>query len=108
MTDLEATFLHAYHMLAPGYPEPIAEYRFHATRLWRFDFAFPTFYLAVEIDGGQWRRNGGRHNTDGDREKLNAAAVLGWRVLRFSGEMLKANPAACVQAVIDALEYEPL
>ena len=105
MTELEDIFLQAWHALARGYPEPIAQYRFHPTRKWRFDFAFPPFYVAVEIDGGQWQVHGGRHNSDGDREKLNAAAVAGWRVLRFSGSMLR-DPAACVRTVIDALEYE--
>ena len=38
------------------------EYKFHKTRKWRFDFAYPDIQLAVEIDGGQWRAGGGRHN----------------------------------------------
>lgn len=57
------------------------EYRFHPTRLWRFDFAFPSLRIGIEIDGR------GRHQTvDGvrkDCEKLNEATRLGWRVLRF-------------------------
>ena len=69
-------------------PEAEQEYRFHPVRRWRFDFAWPAVKVAVECDGGQWVRNGGRHNRDSDREKLNAAACLGWRVLRYSGKML--------------------
>jgi very-short-patch-repair endonuclease len=64
-----------------GLPAFVREYRFHPDRLWRFDFAFPGQRVAVEIDGR------GRHQTvDGvrkDCEKLNEAARLGWRVLRF-------------------------
>jgi very-short-patch-repair endonuclease len=67
-------------------PEPVAEYRFHAERRWRFDFAWPERKVAVEIDGGIWVH--GRHNRASgylaDLEKLNAAAEAGWRVLRYA------------------------
>lgn len=69
--------------------ELVSEYRFHPTRGWLFDFAFPAHKLAVEIDGrGQGKRDAiGRHQTvDGvrkDCEKNNAAVALGWRILRF-------------------------
>jgi len=59
----------------------------------------------VEIDGGQWAPMGGRHNTDADREKLNAAAALGWRVMRFSSSMLSNDPTAVVETVLRGLEY---
>lgn len=73
----------------PGGEDLAREYVFHPTRKWRFDFAFPSAKLAVEIDG---RARGnpntpGRHQTvDGvrkDCEKNNEAVRLGWRVLRF-------------------------
>ena len=80
--------------------QPEQQHRFHPTRRWRFDYAFPSVKLAVEVDGGQWSPRGGRHNTDGDRAKLNAAAVLGWRILRYSGAML--NDPAAVAAEITA------
>tara|TARA_R110002126_G_scaffold288065_2_gene441348 strand:+ start:900 stop:1049 length:150 start_codon:yes stop_codon:yes gene_type:complete len=32
-----------------GIPTPEAEYRFHPTRRWRFDFARPDKKLAVEV-----------------------------------------------------------
>lgn len=67
-------------------PEPIAEHRFHPSRRWRFDWAWPERKIAVEIDGGIWIQ--GRHNRASgylaDLEKLNAAAEMGWRVLRFA------------------------
>lgn len=79
--------------------QPEHQYRFHDTRRWRFDYAWVSRCVAVEIDGGQWSPRGGRHNTDADREKLNAAAALGWRVLRYSGAML--NDPACVAVEIE-------
>lgn len=82
-------------VLASGLPEPVAEHRFHPTRKWRFDFAWPEYMVAVEIEGGTW--TGGRHNTgkgmDSDMEKYNAAALMGWMVLRFSTSRVKDGVA---------------
>jgi very-short-patch-repair endonuclease len=50
--------------------------------------------------------HGGRHSRDTDRDKLNVAAVEGWRVLRFSPQQLKRDPLACVVQVLAALEYK--
>ena len=65
--------------------EPVAEYRFHDTRRWRFDYAFPDAMLAVEIEGGVWIK--GRHTRGAgyvnDMEKYNTAIEMGWRVLRY-------------------------
>ena len=79
------------------------EYKFHATRKWRFDFAWPYLKIAVECDGGQWLKSGGRHNTDKDREKLNNAVLDGWLVLRFSGNQIDKNPYDCVNLVRDLI-----
>lgn len=84
------------------------EYRFHPHRLWRFDLAWPSMRLAVEIDGGEWVvRKGaavGRHAHTADYEKLNEAAVLGWHVLRFTGTQIDRNPADCAEVVKRAME----
>lgn len=97
-------FLTLWQTLAPGdLPDPVAEYRFHPTRRWRFDYAWPARRVAVEVDGGQWQAGGGRHNTDPDRLKLNVAAALGWRVLRFSHTALQDDPAGCVDLAVAAL-----
>ena len=64
--------------------EVVAEYRFHPSRDWRFDFAIPSRRVAIEVEGGAF--NGGRHiRPDGylrDMEKYNEAAVSGWCVIR--------------------------
>lgn len=85
-----------------GLPEPQLEYHFHPKRRWRFDLAWPERRLALEIDGGEWLEHGGRHNSDTDREKLNAAATLGWRVLRVSGKMVDRQPSECCRMVLEA------
>ena len=73
-------------------------------RAHRFDFAWVDQRVAVEVDGGTYKAHGGRHNTDRDREKLNLAAALGWRVLRFSGAMLD-RPDECANVIRAALEW---
>lgn len=95
-------YLFACRLFGSDLPAPQTELCFHPTRKWRFDVAYPG-QVAVEIDGGQWKANGGRHNRDSDREKLNEAAALGWRVLRFSTQQLKANPEQCIDTVRRAL-----
>lgn len=70
--------------------EPVKEHIFHPHRKWRFDYAFPAHNIALEVEGGVWQ--GGRHTSPkgflGDMEKYNAAAVMGWRVLRCTPDSL--------------------
>lgn len=104
---LEQVFIALLASAAPDLCWYQREYIFFAPwRQWRFDFAWisPSGIVAVECDGGQYAPGGGRHNTDGDREKLNTAAALGWRVLRFSGAMLNNEGAACIALLRRALE----
>lgn len=104
-TDLEQTFLTRWHQLAPGEPEPVEEYRFHETRRWRFDFAWPTEKVAVECEGGTFV-NGGHNRGRGyskDCEKYNTATVLGWRVFRCTRDMLDEKPGAFMDMVAGAL-----
>ena len=65
-------------------PQPEPEHRFSQTRKWRFDYAWPDRFLALEVEGGIWVR--GRHNHPSgfikDLEKYNYAATAGWRILR--------------------------
>lgn len=67
-------------------PAPVFEYRFHTERLWRFDLAWPSMLVAVEIHGAVFR---GGHHTRGkgfldDREKMAEAQRLGWTVLEVA------------------------
>ena len=73
-------------------PEPVGEFLFAYPRRWRFDFAYPDFKIGIELEGGLWIQ--GRHNSPQgfikDMEKYNSAALLGWRVFRYSHENLEA------------------
>lgn len=71
--------------LATGIPVT-REHRFHPERKWRFDFALVDHKIAIEYEGIMAGKS--RHTTisgyTGDTEKYNAAAELGWTVLRFT------------------------
>ena len=75
-----------FQIKAVGLTLPAREYRFHPTRKWRFDLAWPSRLLAVECEGGMWTKGAhtrGKH-FESDCEKYNEAAILGWRVLRYT------------------------
>ena len=105
-TDKAELFAQAWKLLGPAHFVPAREWRFHDVRKWRFDFAFVMLKVSVEVDGGQFAFRGGRHSSDADREKLNEAAALGWRVFRFSPRQLKNEPDRCVMLVKAGLGHE--
>jgi hypothetical protein len=63
---------------------PKSEHRFTDTRRWRMDYAFIQQMVFLEVEGGVW--TGGRHTRGkgfiNDMEKYNAAAALGWTLVR--------------------------
>lgn len=83
------------------------EYRFAPPRMWRFDFAWPEQRFAVEIEGGVWTN--GRHTRGSgfvaDTEKYNAAALAGWKVLRFTEKSVRDGSA--VELVARYLRVPP-
>jgi len=98
----------AWHIERWGLPTPEREYRFHATRLWRFDFAWPPFLVAVEVEGTTYE--GGRHQRqagfEADVEKYAEAAKAGWTVLRFTPAKIKSGYA--VRVLEDILQKRRL
>ncbi len=87
--------------------EPTREHQFAPPRRWRFDFSWPDLMLAVEIEGGVWTN--GRHTRGSgfvaDTEKYNAAALAGWRVLRFTEKSVRDGSA--VELVAQVLRVPP-
>jgi hypothetical protein len=103
-SKLESLFW--FQVLGTPIPEPEPEYKFHPSRRWRIDFAWPALKLAVEIEGGIW--NQGRHTrgsgVKGDMEKYNTLAVMGWRLLRFDGDAVRSGDAiAFVESVVKGM-----
>lgn len=71
------------------------QYRFHRTRMWRFDFAWPELLFAVEVNGaifvhGAHSRGKGQEN---DMEKIAEAAILGWTTICVSSNQIKSGEA---------------
>ena len=76
-----------------GFPDPATELLFHPKRKWRFDYAWPTRMIALEVHGGI--HSGGRHTRGRgfveDRAKMNEATLLGWTVLEVTPEHIKSG-----------------
>jgi very-short-patch-repair endonuclease len=66
------------------------EYRFHAERRWRADFAHLQARCLIEVEGGIWVN--GRHNRaagfNADLEKYLEAGLAGWRVFRLGPDQI--------------------
>lgn len=84
--------------------EPEREHKFHPSRKWRFDFAFPEQKLAVEVEGITFygkNKDGsmklGRHQSgkgiEADLEKYSEAMRLGWSIYRCSQKMVRTGYA---------------
>ena len=81
----------------PEIPTPMKEYQFHPKRRWRFDRAWPSHAVAVEIEGVIYK-DGGRHQRVAgflaDAEKYEAALRLGWRVYKVPGQWIAEGKRA--------------
>jgi len=109
MTSTLETILHN-QIRAAGLPAPVTEFLFHPSRKWRADFAWPEAMVILEVEGGTWTR--GRHSRPkgyaDDCEKYSRASLLGYTVLRATGEQIRQGLA--IQWLSEALErfYGPL
>lgn len=130
-SDLERTLL--FQIKMAGLPAPLLELRFAPPRRWRFDMAWPSLNsieyvvdsergvvetttseiqapgaLAVEVQGGGYGANRGRHSRpaaqEAEWEKLNRAQLLGWRVLQFGPKAIESGKALTM--IEQALEQE--
>ena len=125
--DEKGLFLVAWRGASPlsdVFGQPETEFRFasHLRRLaatssgrplqFAFDFGWPDYRIAVEVDGGGYmvrRTKGGQmiaigsHASAADYEKVNLAQELGWRVFRFRVRELRDNPWPAVYQVLRAL-----
>lgn len=108
--DYKHAFLTLWIQLNQGQavPMPEGEYPFFISRNFRADWCFTEKRLIVEIDGGQWLKNGGGHNRDRDRYRSNYIAIAGFYLMRFSVQMLQDDPVQCINQVREFLELPPL
>ena len=80
------------------------EYQFDVKRKWRFDYCIPDKRVAIEFEGGVFT-NGGHTRGAGysnNCEKYNAAAVQGWKVLRYTIKSMR-NPKAVADEIVRAI-----
>ena len=102
--DKKELFAYYWRIVVGTYRMYQTEYNFDPPRKHRFDFAWPDKKIAVEVDGNAWHvKGGGKHGTDKDREKINIAASMGWRVFHFSPAMLDKNPGECIEMIVSVL-----
>jgi len=93
-----------------GVPPFKRQFRFHPTRRWLLDFAWPQYKVAVEVEGGTWI--GGRHTRPkgyaADCEKYNEATLQGWSVYRFTRDSVLDGRAVEVirEALVQATDGE--
>jgi very-short-patch-repair endonuclease len=64
----------------------------------RVDFYVPSARVVIEADGRNWHTRWGAFESD--RQRDNSLAVRGVQVLRFTYEMLKSEPAKCLEQTI--------
>ncbi|HPA21044.1 MAG TPA: hypothetical protein PLU30_25070 [Verrucomicrobiae bacterium] len=105
-SPLEAKFALLWRALRG--PVLAREHRFAPPRRWRFDFAHLPSRVAVEIEGGVWRR--GRHVRPkgfiADCEKYSAAALAGWTVVRLTARDINTRKVEEIIAAMNGREHE--
>lgn len=110
---LEREFLQMWHMVGQAewggwdYPQPEREFLFYAPhRMWRLDFAWPAVMVACEIEGGIFVHGG--HNRGpiyaDNCEKYNAAAFIGWAVIRMTTQDMKRAPIPTLEEIAKLIQ----
>jgi len=105
-SELEAGFLRLWRM-DPTRPEPVREYAFaKPDRDFRFDFAWPSHKVAVEVQGGLWKGHGHQRGVayTAGCEKSNLATTNGWAVFYYTTIDMKERPVQCVEEVAEFLK----
>lgn len=84
----------------------VPEYRFHPTRRWLMDRAWPKQKVYVEVQGGVFVR--GRHSRPkgqlNDFAKISEASILGWRPILVCSLEIKNGEA--VERIRRALLFD--
>lgn len=109
-SDLHPLTLVPLICLTDHLPAPVAEFKFHPTRKWRFDWCWPDQKVALEVNGGVWTR--GRHVRGqgylNDLEKLNEAQLIGWMVLQITPQTAHLAADLLKRALRPASQSAPL
>lgn len=72
-----------------------ADWAVHACRVYELGWREDPVGILIEYEGGTFQRGGGGHNRGGHYEKdcvkYSTAALLGWTVLRVTGELVRTG-----------------
>lgn len=77
-------------------PAPETEVRFHETRRWRFDYAWPDKKIAIEYQGGIFYGGIGHNGIKGSKRdclKFSSATALGWKLFLINADMVRDGSA---------------
>jgi very-short-patch-repair endonuclease len=91
-------------------PLPVRQFHWaKPERKYRSDFAYPQDRILIEVQGGIWAKNPGRHNRgsgyQSDSARDNLAALKGWKLLRFTEAMIKSRASdGAVETIRRALQ----
>lgn len=90
-------------------PSLVREFKFHPTRLWRFDFAQPDLKIAIEIEGGVHGGRGRHTRGEGfiaDCEKYNEATMSGWSVVRITSKQINSRYISILIGWVETRQQE--
>ncbi len=86
----------------------VKEYRFHKTRLWRWDYCIPEpIKIAVEYQGLAFHGGTSRHQTltgiAGDNIKFSEGAIAGWLIILVDATSVASGEAhSLIKRAIDS------
>jgi len=103
-SELEAILLN--RLERAGLPAPELQYRIVPGRQFRWDAAYVSKKVAIEVQGGVWSNGSHVRGSGVQRDCLKAsmAAALGWRCLPVTREMIESGQA--VELIAQALGLE--
>lgn len=107
-SELELQFLQEWLHYYPS-SKPVLQHKFHPSRAFRFDFAWPTKKIAVEIQG--W---GPGHNTHvamtRDYDRHMEAMLLNWKIIFLTSLHLtkEKKKVATFSKIASLLELPPI
>lgn len=82
----------AFQIKAAKLPIPKRHVKWHPARQFHWDFYWPEFRLALEVEGGQSVPGGGHHQRRGGYEldciRHSEAALMGFTLLRFTSRQV--------------------
>lgn len=103
-SPLEAMFAEEWRTQSLHLIYPLVSQHAVKNGAYRLDFAFPRLELGIELDGHTYHSD--REAFNNDRRRQREIEALGWRIIRFSGDELRHDIAACVQEAARFLDIQ--